>query len=262
MDRSPDSVRLQIDTARRKNLKAFKLCADPWWMDDLAHNGRLLLDPREEAGPDARIIVDAQLAYRTAEEGLSLIPLLLEAGVWFLEAPLSLDDYPGPRPHGRPRIDLGVGDLGLTHVLEFIEIMDHGGADICQPDISQVGGFTGILIIAAAAGDRHKRVITHGYKTKVEIAANLNFLAAHPEEDLLEYSLSSSPCAGRPPSSTSHRVRWLRPRSQGPQPRRQPRSLHRREVSLAPTAALRSTESSSASPATPASPSASPRVSR
>ncbi len=145
MDRSPDGVRLQIDTARRKNLKALKLCADPWWMDDLAHNGRLLLDPREEAGPEARIIVDAQLAYRTAEEGLSLIPLLLEAGVWFLEAPLSLDDYPGPRPHGRPRIDLGVGDLGLTHVLEFIEMMDHGGADICQPDISQVGGFTASL---------------------------------------------------------------------------------------------------------------------
>ena len=36
-------------------------------------------------------------------------------------------------------IPLGVGDLGLTHVLEFIEMMDYGGADICQPDISQVG---------------------------------------------------------------------------------------------------------------------------
>jgi L-alanine-DL-glutamate epimerase-like enolase superfamily enzyme len=85
-----------------------------------------------------------------------------------------------------------VGDLGLTHVREFIEMMDHGGADICQPDISQVGGFTGILKIAAAARERGKRVITHGYKTNIEIAANLHFLAAQPDEEILEYSLSHS----------------------------------------------------------------------
>ena len=92
--------------------------------------------------------------------------------------------------HGLP---LGVGDLGLTHVREFIEMMDHGGADICQPDISEVGGFTGILKVADAAAQRGKRVITHGYKTNIEIAANLHFLAAQKNEEILEYSLSHSP---------------------------------------------------------------------
>ena len=193
MDRTEDGVKRQVQAAREKNLKAFKLCADPWWMDDLALTRKLLLAARQEAGPAAKIIIDAQLAYRTAEEGLRLIPLLIEAAIWFLEAPLSLDDVEGHARMAGQGLDLGVGDLGLTHVNEFVEMMDRGGAAICQPDISQVGGFTGILQIAAAAEKRGKRVITHGYKTNIEIAANLHFLAAQKSEEVLEYSLSYSP---------------------------------------------------------------------
>jgi L-alanine-DL-glutamate epimerase-like enolase superfamily enzyme len=48
--------------------------------------------------------------------------------------------------------------------------------------------------IAAAARERGKPVIPHGYKTNVEIAANIHFLAAQPEtEVIMEYSLSRSP---------------------------------------------------------------------
>lgn len=193
MDRTEDGVRCQVLAAKMKNLKAFKFSADPWWMDDLSLTGRLLLAARAEAGPDAKLIVDAQLAYRTAEEGMRLFPLLIEAGIWFLEAPLSLDDVEGHARMAGHGLDLGVGDLGLTHVLEFIEMMDKGAAEICQPDISQVGGFTGILQIARAAQQRNKRVITHGYKTNIEIAANLHFLATQQKEEVLEYSLSFSP---------------------------------------------------------------------
>ena len=71
--------------------------------------------------------------------------------------------------------------------------MDRGGASICQPDITSVGGFTGIGLVAAAAHQRGKRVITHGYKTNIEIAANLHFLANHWTGELLEYSTSKSP---------------------------------------------------------------------
>jgi L-alanine-DL-glutamate epimerase-like enolase superfamily enzyme len=56
-----------------------------------------------------------------------------------------------------------------------------------------VGGFTGIQKIAAAAKARGKRVITHGYKTNLTVAANLHFLAAHYDEELLEFSTSASP---------------------------------------------------------------------
>ena len=193
MARTPDEVKAQVAAGQAKNLRAFKFAADPWWLDDLALTGRLLAAAREQAGPDARLIVDAALSYRTAAQGLTLFPIFREVGIWFLEAPLPLDDVEGHLEMSRHGIPLGVGDLGLTHTRDFIEMMDSGGASICQPDISQVGGFTGITQIAQAAYQRGKRVITHGYKTNIEIAANLHFLAAQPNEEPLEFSLSHSP---------------------------------------------------------------------
>ena len=193
IERTPEGVKQQVEAGKAKNLRAFKLCADPWWMDDLALTGRLLRAARQAAGADAKLIVDAALSYRTAEQGLRLLPVLKDAGIWFLEAPLPLDDVEGHARMAGHGIALGVGDLGLTHVREFIEMMDHGGAEICQPDITEVGGFTGILQVAAAARKRGKRVITHGYKSNIEIAANLHFLAAEEKEEILEYSLSHSP---------------------------------------------------------------------
>ena len=193
MARAPEEVRAQVAAGQAKNLRNFKFAADPWWLDDIALTRRLLTAAREQAGDDAHLIIDAALSYRTAAEGHRLLPIFREVGVWFLEAPLPLDDVEGHLEMSRHGLATGVGDLGLTSVREFIEMMDNGGASICQPDISQVGGFTGILQIAAAAYARGKRVITHGYKTNIEIAANLHFLAAQPNVEPLEFSLSHSP---------------------------------------------------------------------
>ena len=193
MARTPEGVRTQVEEGQAKNLRHFKFAADPWWLEDISLTGRLLNAAREQAGERAHLIVDAALSYRTAEEGLKLFPIFREIGLWFLEAPLPLDDVEGHLEMSRYGVPTGVGDLGLTHVREFVEMMDRGGASICQPDISQVGGFTGIQQIASAAYARGKRVITHGYKTNIEIAANLHFLAAQPNEEVLEFSLSHSP---------------------------------------------------------------------
>ena len=193
MAQTPDEVRAQVAEGQARRLRNFKFAADPWWLDDIALTGRLLEAARKQAGDTAHLIVDAALSYKTVQDGLKLFPIYRAIGLWFLEAPLPLDDVEGHLEMSRHGIPTGVGDLGLTHVREFVEMMDRGGASICQPDISQVGGFTGIQQIASAAYARGKRVITHGYKTNIEIAANLHFLAAQPNEEPLEFSLSHSP---------------------------------------------------------------------
>ena len=194
MARTTEGVTAQVgDALTRLHLSAVKFAADPWWMDDVAQTTRLLRAARAVLGPDRGLIIDAALSYQTKEEGLKLYPAYREVGILFLEAPLPLDDMEGHAAMAAHGIPLGVGDLGLTHVLEFIEAMDRGGAAICQPDITMVGGFAGIQKIAAAAKARSKRVITHGYKTNIEVAANLHFLAAHADEELLEFSTSKSP---------------------------------------------------------------------
>jgi L-rhamnonate dehydratase len=194
MARTEQGVMAQVaDAMTRLRLRNIKFAADPWWMDDLDETRKLLRAARKALGDQGSLIVDAALAYRTAEEGLRLLPVLRDVNVLFLEAPLPLDDIEGHARLAKEGIPLGVGDLGLTHVDEFIEAMDRGGASICQPDITTVGGFTGIRKIAEAAKKRGKRVITHGYKSNIEIAANLHFLANHADTELLEFSTSKSP---------------------------------------------------------------------
>ncbi|MFN7998239.1 MAG: mandelate racemase/muconate lactonizing enzyme family protein [Bryobacteraceae bacterium] len=194
MARTVEGVEGQVEDAlNRLRLRNIKFAADPWWMDDLDKTAKLLRAARRVLGKEGRMIIDAALSYRTADEGLQLVPIFREVGVMFLEAPLPLDDVEGHARMAEAGLPLGVGDLGLTHVNEFIEAMDHGKASICQPDITMVGGFTGIRKISEAARQRNKRVITHGYKTNIEIAANLHFLANHWAEELLEFSTSKSP---------------------------------------------------------------------
>jgi L-rhamnonate dehydratase len=47
--------------------------------------------------------------------------------------------------------------------------------------------------IAAVAKKRGKRVVTHGYKSNITIAANLAFLSQHWDDEPAEYSTSESP---------------------------------------------------------------------
>jgi L-alanine-DL-glutamate epimerase-like enolase superfamily enzyme len=194
MARTTDAVACQVEDAMsRLQLRNIKFAADPWWIEDLDLTARLLRSARSTLGREGKMIIDAALAYRTAEEGLQLIPIFREVNVAFLEAPLPLDDLEGHARMAEAGLPLGVGDLGFTHVSEFIDAMDRGCASICQPDITMVGGFTGMTRIADAARTRNKRVVPHGYKSNIEIAANLQFLANHWTAELLEYSTSRSP---------------------------------------------------------------------
>ena len=194
MARTSEGVASQVEDAlSRLRLRNIKFAADPWWMEDLDLTARLLESARSTLGPEGKMIIDAALAYRTSEEGLRLIPIFHDVNVAFLEAPLPLDDIEGHARMAEAGLPLGVGDLGFTHVNEFIDAMDRGGASICQPDITMVGGFTGLARIADAARKRNKRVVPHGYKSNIKIAANLQFLANHWTAELLEYSTSRSP---------------------------------------------------------------------
>jgi L-alanine-DL-glutamate epimerase-like enolase superfamily enzyme len=192
--RTPDEVRRQIEAGQARNLRHFKLCAESFWLEDVTRGASLLLAAREAAGPEARLLVDAALSYRSLDDALRLLPALREADVWLFEAPLPLDDVEGHARLANEGVRLGVGDLGLTHVAEFVAFAERGAGDVWQPDISQAGGFTGTLVIAAEAARRGIPVMPHGYRTSILVAANLHLLATQPAAGaLLEYSLSPSP---------------------------------------------------------------------
>ena len=56
-----------------------------------------------------------------------------------------------------------------------------------------VGGITKLMRVAEVARVRGKRVVTHGYKSNITIAANLGFLSRHWADEPSEFSISEFP---------------------------------------------------------------------
>lgn len=190
---TPDEVRKSIDRGLKIGLKAIKIVADPHWREDVKRAELLIRTAREHVGPDIRLMVDAATAWVKAEEGLPLMPIFRDNNFLWVEAPLPVDDLEGHARFQGFGVPIGGGDLGLTTHWEYDQAFEVGKIDIAQPDVTMAGGLTELLRIAAVARKRGKRVVTHGYKSNITIAANLAFLSQHWADEPAEYSTSQSP---------------------------------------------------------------------
>jgi len=137
-------------------------------------------------------MVDAATAWSKAEEGLPLMPIFADNGFDWVEAPLPLDDLEGHARFQGFGVPIGGGDLGITTAADYVPMFEIGKIDIAQPDVTMVGGITELLRLEELAASHSKRVVTHGYKSNITIAANLAFLSRHPDDEPCEYSTSES----------------------------------------------------------------------
>ena len=190
---SPDQVRRNIDRGLELGLKAIKIVADPFWRDDLDLTRRLVQTARAHVGPEVRLMVDAATAWSKAEEGLPLMPIFKDCDFDWVEAPLPLDDLMGHARFQGFGVPIGGGDLGLTTCAEYARMFEIGKIDIAQPDVTMVGGITELMRLSRLARRLGKRVVTHGYKSNITIAANLAFLSQHWADEPCEFSTSQSP---------------------------------------------------------------------
>ncbi|ODT16748.1 MAG: hypothetical protein ABS57_09740 [Mesorhizobium sp. SCN 65-12] len=188
-----DEVRSNIDRGLKLGLKAIKIVADPFWRDDIDKTASLIRAARDHVGPDIRLMVDAATAWAKAEEGLPLMPIFKEHDFFWVEAPLPIDDLDGHARFQGFGVPIGGGDLGLTTHYEYEAAFERGKIDIAQPDVTMAGGITELRRIADLAHRLGKRVVTHGYKSNITIAANLAFLSRHWMDEPCEYSTSQSP---------------------------------------------------------------------
>jgi L-alanine-DL-glutamate epimerase-like enolase superfamily enzyme len=140
---------------------------------------------RQSIGPDVELMVDAGLAWDTAT-AIRRARQFEPFNLTWLEEPLHPDNLQGyARLSAQAPMRIAAGEQ-ICDVKEFQQLMDVGGIDVAQVDVTRVGGLARSKRIGWDSAERHRLCVNHSYKTGVNIAASLHFLAALPNTHYFE----------------------------------------------------------------------------
>jgi L-rhamnonate dehydratase len=149
---------------------------------DLAH----VRAARQGLGKDVELMVDAGLCWDTAT-AIRRAQQFEPFGLTWLEEPLHPDNLQGyARLSARSPVRIAAGEE-VCDLAEFRQLMDVGGIDVVQVDVTRVGGLARSKRIGWDSAERHRLCVNHSYKTGVNIAASLHFVAALPNTHYFEY---------------------------------------------------------------------------
>lgn len=185
---TPDETRRIGAQLAEKGYQAVKFGWGPMGQgeaSDIAH----VEAAREGVGPEVELMIDAGLCWDTAtaiRRSQQFEPFKL---TW-LEEPLHPDNIQGyARLSERSPIRIAAGEE-ICDLKEFQTMMDLGGIDVVQVDVTRVGGLARSKRIGWDSVDRHRLCVNHSYKTGVNIAASLHFVAALPNTHYFEYCVA------------------------------------------------------------------------
>jgi L-alanine-DL-glutamate epimerase-like enolase superfamily enzyme len=149
---------------------------------DIAH----VRAARRGIGDRAELMIDAGLCYDTATAIRRARQFEEFRPTWF-EEPLHPDNVEGyGKLSSQSPIRIAAGEE-VCDVAEFRRLMDVGGIDVAQVDVTRVGGLSRSRRIGWDSAERHRLCVNHSYKTGVNIAASLHFVAALPNTHYFEY---------------------------------------------------------------------------
>jgi L-alanine-DL-glutamate epimerase-like enolase superfamily enzyme len=149
---------------------------------DIAH----VRAARQGIGPDVELIVDAGLCWDTAT-AIRRARQFEPFNLTWLEEPLHPDNLQGyAKLSSQAPMRIAAGEE-ICDVKEFQQLMDVGGIDVAQVDVTRVGGLARSKRIGWDSAERHRLCVNHSYKTGVNIAASLHLVAALPNTHYFEY---------------------------------------------------------------------------
>jgi L-alanine-DL-glutamate epimerase-like enolase superfamily enzyme len=136
---------------------------------------------REVIGPDVKLLIDANCAYRYYE-AISLSRRAEEFDVFWFEEPVQPDDYEGfQKIAAATHIPIAAGENEYTKH-GFRDLIATKAIAYLNPDARYMGGVTEFMKVAAMAQAHGLEIAPHG-----DQQAHLHLLAAIPNARLLEY---------------------------------------------------------------------------
>lgn len=151
----------------------------------------LIAAARSGAG-EAKLMIDFGQQY-TVKRAIRIAERTEKYRLNWMEEPLPPDDFEGYRRlTAAVSTDIAAGEAE-TGRRSFRRLIEECRLDVIQPDISRAGGLTEARKIAMLAQDANILLVPHAFKTGILLSACLHLIAAFPNTELLEYSLTKSP---------------------------------------------------------------------
>jgi L-alanine-DL-glutamate epimerase-like enolase superfamily enzyme len=142
---------------------------------------------RSAAGPKFTIMVDVGYGWDDWREALAVIETWAEHDVFFVETPLWSDDLSGYAELAkRSPVPLAAGEWLATR-FEFESYTALGALHVLQPDVGRVGGLTEARRVTELAARHDLKVVPHGWKTGITVAATAHLAAVTPHLPFFEF---------------------------------------------------------------------------
>ncbi|MEM8663313.1 MAG: mandelate racemase/muconate lactonizing enzyme family protein [Pseudomonadota bacterium] len=176
--------------ARRliKGFGALKLKVGRGAREDVPHIAAV----REAVGRDIALMLDANCGY-TLDGARELLWEIAPLDIRWLEEPLPPEDLEGLAALARlSPIPIAGGENEFTH--EGIgRLATQAGLAVLQPNITRIGGISGMLAVDAFAARTSATIAPHGVGGCIAVAATLHVAAAMERFDLFEVNRLPNP---------------------------------------------------------------------
>jgi L-alanine-DL-glutamate epimerase-like enolase superfamily enzyme len=142
---------------------------------------------REATGPDFAIMVDVAYGWDDWREALAVLETWIDYDVFFIETPLWTDDLDGYAELAkRSPVPVAAGEWLATR-FEFEAYTERGALHVLQPDVGRVGGLTEARRVTRLAAAHGLKVVPHGWKTGITVAATAHLAAVTPQLPFFEF---------------------------------------------------------------------------
>ena len=147
---------------------------------------------RDAIGPNNKIMLDAHGSLNEGQ-AIRLAQAAEEYDIDWFEEPVSSDNWNGMRRvRQATSIPISTGENDFTH-FDFRDIIAHEAADILQPDLAVVGGFTAARRIGTLAHAANLQVAPHIWGSALLFYASLQLAAALPNCPIIEFRQGGNP---------------------------------------------------------------------
>lgn len=191
----PEATREIADRIRKEGYQAAKFGWGPMGKGSPEEDEALVAAAREGLGPEARLMVDAGVAWGSDDEtAFDRARRFSKYDVTWLEEPLLSDEVDAYHrlTQRKPAVPIAAGE-GADFYRAADDLMVNGGIDFVQIDVGRTGGITTCDRVCRRALELGVQYVNHTFKSHLQLAASMHVFAGIEEYDLMEYPAGDSP---------------------------------------------------------------------